>query len=225
MTNKAKVDERTRVYETLRHEILGLTLEPGAALVEHELAARLGTSRTPVREALQQLSNEGLVHKNAGKRSYVAEISIADAVELFQIREALEAYATRLVAQSDTEFDWTQFIEALQGSTELIRAGKYDEYYRLTSAIDRAVAELTGNRRLQSELEEIWVHIYRMRRIAKTNYQRLLESVDEHIAIVSAIAEHRVHDAEEAVHQHIQKSLQHVLVALASSKSRAQFHP
>lgn len=207
---------RSRVYEGLRGEILDFHLAPGALLVEIELAERYGTSRTPVREALQQLAAEGLIRQVPGRGAFVSEISMSDLVELFQIREALEVQAVRLAAQAEDLSRLESSFKLLGEAPDHIDRGDFQWYYSLMKQIDDNIAFLANNRRLQNLLNDVWAQVYRVRRVATTNPSRLLESVEEHRTIMTAILERRVSDAEEAVRSHIQNSLRNILVSVAS---------
>ena len=88
-----------RVYSSVKEAILSLNLKPGSPLVEDELAGQLGTSKTPVRDALLALERDGLVTKIPYKGTYVSELTEDDAVEIFQLRSALEGLASRLAAK------------------------------------------------------------------------------------------------------------------------------
>ncbi len=90
------------VVEHLRHLILSRQLLPGERLVQDELAARLGVSRTPIREALYQLAQEGLVTISSYKGAFVADFTLSDMKDVFAIRTALESHASYLAAQNLT---------------------------------------------------------------------------------------------------------------------------
>src|SRR5690606_10767984 len=92
--------QRHQAYEQLKNLILDGELRPGEPMREQQLAERTGTSRTPVREALHELAREGLVRLVPGRGAFVAEISIPDLLELFQLRDVLEPYAARLAARA-----------------------------------------------------------------------------------------------------------------------------
>lgn len=85
-----------RIHESLRHAIFSLQLKQGDQLVERELAARFGVSKSPVRDALQRLAGEGLVVQTPHKGISVRTLGPQDAAELYQVREVLEVLAVRL---------------------------------------------------------------------------------------------------------------------------------
>jgi DNA-binding GntR family transcriptional regulator len=86
---------RSEVYAKVREAIVDGTLAPGSALVSTELAGRLGVSRTPVREAIARLIQDGLAVDEGGGRAVVRPISRQEIADFFEIRAALEAVAAR----------------------------------------------------------------------------------------------------------------------------------
>ena len=97
MTNGSK-SKKAIVYENLKRRIISHSLSPGEPLNESVLTKELGISKTPIREALQQLEKEGFVENIPGKGSFVSRISIQDIREMFEIREILECEVIRRVA-------------------------------------------------------------------------------------------------------------------------------
>ena len=94
---------RELVFEAIREAIVDGTLEPGERLMEAQLAEDLGVSRTPVREAIRQLELAGFVVMIPRRGAYVADISIKDVADVFEIRGALEALAASLAAERASE--------------------------------------------------------------------------------------------------------------------------
>lgn len=88
----------TRAYEVIKRKIVNGEITPGTKLQEDRLAEELGISRTPIREALSRLAQEGLVEIIPRRGTYVVEFSLFDIVHLLEIREALEGMAARLAA-------------------------------------------------------------------------------------------------------------------------------
>ncbi|MBN1918269.1 MAG: GntR family transcriptional regulator [Verrucomicrobia bacterium] len=89
-------------YKILRERILERVLQPGEALVEAKLAEDLGMSRTPIREALSQLEQEGLVTSVANKGTFVESLRPVDIAEIYDIREVIEGLAARLLSRRVT---------------------------------------------------------------------------------------------------------------------------
>ncbi|HAU22025.1 MAG TPA: GntR family transcriptional regulator, partial [Erythrobacter sp.] len=88
-----------RAYDTIRALILSGELSPGEQLSEEDLAERCGVSRTPVRDALRRLEAELLVRKNESQRSFVADWSLGDVADAFELRAMVEGYAARRAAE------------------------------------------------------------------------------------------------------------------------------
>lgn len=201
-----------RVYRDLRSLLIEFAYPPGAALSEGELSNRLNASRTPIRESLQRLSREGLVKLVPGRGAFVAEISVPDVAELFQMREALEPYAARLAAAQPDLPVIDSLLDQLDKADVLLQ-DDVPGYYQLTARIDQAIVTMAGNSRLKRTLDEIWVQVRRARRSAATNPDRLRESVHEHHAILQAIAASDPARSEEAAREHVRCSMAHFLNA------------
>lgn len=200
-----------RAYADLKALIVGFELQPGESLSEKALSERLGLSRTPIREACQRLAREGLVRLVPGRGAFVAEISIPDVVELFQIREALEAFAARLAARNPDPALIDGLIADLD-ATKLDEPADVEAYYDLSTRIDLAILEMASNSRLSRALDEVWTQVTRARRVASTNASRLQGSAEEHRAILSAIRSGDESVAHEAMASHVQRSLSHLLL-------------
>lgn len=140
------------VCERLRHYVTAL--EPGAPLSEAAIGEQLGISRTPVREALIQLSNEGLIQYRGNGRCHVATLSKQDVIEMSEIRSALEAAAARSLAVTIT----AEQLQELNGLAEFVdRAESYAsaraEWDRGEEAFHRRFLKMAGNSRIFALLE------------------------------------------------------------------------
>jgi len=96
---RAAAPLRRQVVDELRHSIISGRLRPGARLVERELIAMMGVSRTVIREALRQLESEGLVAMIPNKGPVVRELTLVEAKDLYSIRAVLEGLAARLFVE------------------------------------------------------------------------------------------------------------------------------
>ncbi|MGL3150278.1 GntR family transcriptional regulator [Microbacterium sp. A82] len=213
--------ERTRAsdraYATLLEEIQSGELAPGAVLAEVEQAARLGVSRTPLREALQQLSAAGLVEQQSPRVTVVTGIDADDIRALFEIRRALEESAARLAAVRGEAALFaalaSEFAEA--GASLDIEAGR-DNYYALIARFDRAVDSAVDNGYIAAALRTVRTHLVRVRRLSRDNPTRLIASVSEHRLIAEALAERDGDLAAHATHVHLRNALTSILESLPS---------
>src|SRR5690606_25692902 len=127
-------------YDRLRQEIIGWVLKPGDPLGEIETAARLGVSRTPLREALARLAAEGLV-ETAARTATVAQLSRQHVVELFELREALESQSARLAAHRRDRSRFEELLNEFEPTAESKPDTDPQRPYLLASALDAAIDE------------------------------------------------------------------------------------
>jgi DNA-binding GntR family transcriptional regulator len=210
----------------LREAILSLKYAPGEALSESQIAADLSVSRTPVREALRKLEQEGLVRIIPARGVFVSEISFKDVIEIFQVREALEVFAAALAAKRAANDEAFRKLEReFAEAHDLLDERRIDEYYNLTTRLDEEIARTCGNGRIQQSLISLWAQARRLRRMATSSSTRLHESVGEHLEILSAILAHDPVAAEAAVRSHARKSLENLVTQLWHNEAAVDSRP
>jgi DNA-binding GntR family transcriptional regulator len=136
---------RQQVYERLEELIIYGALEPGEHLVESRLAQRLGTSRIPVREALQLLHRDGWVDLRPRQGAFVHRPTMEEVDEVFGVRTLLEVESARLAAKAATKESIQQLRRMLNAGTKALSANDSKELVRLNSAFHARVTELGGN--------------------------------------------------------------------------------
>ena len=207
-----------RAYAALRDEILEWQLAPGTVLGEVEQAARLGVSRTPLREALARLSADGLVEALAGRGLVVTAASVESVVELFEVREALEAKAAALAATRRDPAVFERLRDEFLTSATLLADPTRHGYYDLVRRFDEAMDEAVGNGYLVSTLASLRTHIARIRRLAHDNPERLAAAAAEHLLIVDAIIAGDADLARSATVVHLHRSLGNILDTAESGR-------
>ena len=200
-----------RAYATLLDEIQRGTLRPGTVLGEVEQAARLGVSRTPLREALGRLAGDGLVVQQSPRVTVVTAIGADDIRALFEVRRALEETAARLAAERGDAAAFSALADAFARTRP---ADDADAYYALIARFDDALDAAVGNAYLAGALRTIRTHLVRVRRLARDNPDRLLASAAEHALIASAIAAGDADLAAHASHVHLHHALTSILASL-----------
>lgn len=134
---------REQVYKTLKGTILEGKIQPKKRLIEEKLANEMGTSRTPVREAIQKLEKEGLIHKLPRGGYAVSIITDDDIDEVFGIRSVLEGYAGFLATSRATEDDFRALEKVVEKEEECLRDNNNEEIVRLNyntpQKLDRAI--------------------------------------------------------------------------------------
>lgn len=201
--NGKKQAKSVEIYETLREEIIAGKLRPGDSLAEEAVADRLGTSRTPVREALYLLRSEGWVQADNVGRVTVAGLSMGDLRELFELRRTLEACSARLAASSSDRLNLAPFLQELDEAREAVAKGNHEDYHELMTRVDEAIVSLSNNGRLAAALSDVWTHLSRVRAVTCTDSQRLNESIDRRLDVVKAIVAGDSAQAERLAADHV----------------------
>ncbi|GAB3603561.1 GntR family transcriptional regulator [Microbacterium aureliae] len=205
-----------RAYATLLDEIQRGALAPGAVLGEVEQAARLGVSRTPLREALSRLAADGLVVQVSPRVTAVSPVDADDIRQLFEVRRALEETAARLAA---ARADRRLFAGLAERFADALLDGEdgRDAYYALIADFDAAVDRAVGNDYLTAALRTVRTHLVRVRRLARDNPARLAASSAEHALVARAIAAGDGDLAAHATHVHLHNALTSILTSLEST--------
>ncbi|MDQ0734310.1 GntR family transcriptional regulator [Arthrobacter agilis] len=216
-----------RAYALLRSDIVEWRLAPGDVLAEVEQSARLGVSRTPLREALSRLVAEGLAAPQAGRGVVVSAISLEAVTDLFEVRVPLECAAVRLAAARGDSGVFAALAGEFARAGHLIEddGGGQEAYYALVARLDQCIDDAAGNHYLLQAQKPIRTHLARVRRLARDNPARLLASAREHEQIARALASGNADLTEASMRVHLHHSLQHLLGPPADSDSpRAPDH-
>lgn len=213
-----------RAYQALLAEIVDGTLAPGVVLAEVEQSTRLGVSRTPLREALTRLTADGLVSSQSGRGVVVTEISDDGIVELFELREGLEEQAARLAAQRRDPTIFITLKQQFLAAPGLIESGEKGirVYYELIHKFDEAIDISVKNEYLVAALRNVRMHLARIRRLARHNPHRLVESARETLLITEAIIDGDAALAAHATHVHLHNSLKNIKATLAGAMTRKE---
>jgi DNA-binding GntR family transcriptional regulator len=188
------------VLEAIDHGVF----RPGDRLVESELADRFGVSRTPIREALQRLETQGVVSRD-GRSLVVSSLDHDQLGELYAVREMAEALAARLAARhaSPSEIDLLrEFVEADRGRTD-----QPDALIQSNKMFHAQLHRASHNRYLIQTLASMRRSLSLLSGTTLTDPGRGLQSVEEHAAIVDAIAARDEDAAEAAARRHIVNAL------------------
>lgn len=218
-----------RVYAVLRDEVVAGRLVPGTALSEVEQAARLGVSRTPLREALGRLAADGLV-VSRGRTLVVSQLRADDVRAVFELREGLETQAARLAARRGDPRVFAGLGERFATASGLLDAADPDRvaYYALVTDLDAAIDEAIDSPHLLRALRGARVHAARARRLSRDDPARLVSAAREHRVIAEAVADGDGTLAAQATAVHLRASLSAALASLgegAGAHGRAALPP
>jgi DNA-binding GntR family transcriptional regulator len=201
MINKSSLCQQA--VDLLRKRILGQAFPPGQRLDEAALAADLGISRTPLREALKILSAEGLVHIKPRRGCFVAELTPDDLEEIFPIMAMLEgrvAYEAALKAGPEE----LKRLDVLHEKLEKHAAARdVDRYYEVNYVFHDALQELAGNRWLQHMIGDLRKLLRLSRHRSLKLEGRQQESLAEHRALMAALHRRDAPAAEDVMKSHL----------------------
>ncbi|MDR7457613.1 MAG: GntR family transcriptional regulator [Armatimonadota bacterium] len=192
-----------RVRDHLRDQILANALAPGTPLHEEEIAAQLGISRAPVREALRLLAAEDLVTIAPRRGAIVKALSPQEFLDAYQVREALEVLAIRLAIPRLADAD-LQGLRDLHGEMMLAAArADVEGFFEANTAFHTALVEASGNARL-AELYRLLMNQLRRYRMRSMSLRGGLErSIAEHAAILEAVTRRDSETASRLLGEHI----------------------
>ncbi len=196
------------VYEEVRQAIIELRLKPGEALREAAIAEQLGVSKTPVREALARLEQEGLVETTSFKGAVVSGYSPEDLQEIYELRELLEGAAARAAAASASDEALERLRTLVAESRALHAEDDLAGLAELLGAFDLVIYDQVANERIRALIENLKAHLARIGRLTEDIPGRVKASVEEHAAIVDAIVARDADEAERSMRAHIRSVLE-----------------
>jgi phosphonate utilization transcriptional regulator len=194
----------TLVQREIERRIVAGELAPGAKLNEAELAAAMGISRGPVREAFRALEQAGLVATAKNRGVFVRQVSREEASDIFEVRAALEREIGALAAKRATR----EHLERLRAIVKRMQAAGRkrdpDAYFPLNIEFHEVLAEAAGNRALAAHYRRVVneLNLYRREAIQR-NVDVIPVSTEEHAAIVEAVAKGDAARAERLLYAHV----------------------
>jgi DNA-binding GntR family transcriptional regulator len=201
---------RGLVFNKIRENILSGVYRENEELKENTLAAELGVSRTPVREALRQLELEGLVTIIPNKGASVTGITSKDIHDIYIIRSYLEGLCARWACEHITE----EQIEALEEVLYLseFHAGRNhsEQLVELDNKFHDLIYKASGSKILNHVLSDFHHYVERIRKITLAQPNRASQSSKEHAAILGAIKERDKELAERLAHEHIMSTIKNI---------------
>jgi GntR family transcriptional regulator of vanillate catabolism len=194
-----------QVHQYLQREIEAGAIRPGARIVEEQLARQLGISKTPLRLALHQLKQEGIVDIKPRRGIYLALPTLDEFLELIEMREVLEGLAARRAAQQQDR----RFLQQMKSCFAPFTAANVNtlgtgRYAAADHRFHRLLVQASGSAELVATLSvvNIRLHMNRLRR-SFSRHRDLRPIHQEHLDIIRAIETGDAHRAEALVHDHI----------------------
>lgn len=197
-------------YATIKQAILSLEFPPGFQLPIDELAERMCTSRTPIREALLRMEREGLVRVVPRVGFFVTEISPRDLWELFELRRVLEGYAANRVARKLTDDDLSYLERLLQRSAEAVEAADAATFMQTEIQFHDFLVEHAQNRHLVAMMASIRDLTYRQRSLSFHTPEHLRVTLNEHLGILAALRRRDGTLAQKLMDEHLRAARRRV---------------
>ena len=208
-----RITLKDHVYERLKDAIMAFNIYDDNAqlrLDERELSERLNASRTPVREALTRLEQEGLVKIMPRKGVFIQRKSVGEILEMIIVWAALESMAARLAAERASD-DGIASLRALQADfsqAELLT--RLDEYSEANIRFHRRIIELSGCNLLLDNADALFIHMRAIRARSMTEGDRANRSITDHADIIEALERREATRVSQLVYEHTMKLYNHV---------------
>jgi DNA-binding GntR family transcriptional regulator len=220
-TNVTSLAERRLLHEAvisqLRDLIVQGELPPGSKLNERVLADRLGTSRTPLREAIKYLASEGLVELLPNRGAVVAALDLGRLKEVFVVLGALEALAGDLACRHATEADIAAVKALHYHMLAYHAAGDLANYFRCNQEIHIKLLECSGNATLAQVYRGLNAHVKRARYMANLSRERWDKAVREHEEMLDALIRRDSARLQSLLRDHLANKLVLVTEALGNA--------
>jgi DNA-binding GntR family transcriptional regulator len=208
------------VYRQLRARIVGGAFAPGERLQPDQLAVQLRVSRTPVRDALNQLATEGLVEVRPRRGTFVARVDQRTVAELYQLRLMIDTFVGDLVVHALSRQQLRQIARVLERMATYVRGDTYTDYAAYLDC-DRAfhstLVRFAGNRRLVALYEEINLPLWLVRAQQAAGMAHSGDagrSLDEHRAIYEALLARDPARVRQAMTMHLERGRSRVELRL-----------
>jgi len=222
MLKTAGVTHAEAVRVTLENDIFSGRLLPGASLDEEALARRFSVSRTPVREAMLQLIQSGLVEKKPRQGATVAKTDISDMIRLFEVMSELEGVCAKFAARRMTADERAELSDVHSKSEKAYNANDQDAYYALSRKFHLLVINGTHNQELIEMTNRLGIKLVPYRRF-QLNYPGRAESnLKDHAGILAALLAGDSDVAAELFRKHtnVQGDVLAEYIALAPQEAR-----
>ena len=193
------------VFEKIEDAILSGEFRKGDIITELKLCQLLNVSRTPVREALTRLKQEGLI-KESGKGAVVVGVDESDLFDIYEVRTRIEGMAAARCAEVITDEQLKELGETLELQEFYTAKKQPDSIKKLDSQFHEQIYSYCRSRTLETLLSELHRKVQRYRKSSFANPERAMMAVKEHREIFDAIAAHDAKLAEKLTAKHIENA-------------------
>jgi len=211
-SKKNGISAREKTYEYLKSNILSGHFVPGERLAEEHLATELGVSRTPVREALHKLEQEGLIEPLESRGFRVPQDSPEEIEDLFDIRTVLEGYTLKIICERITDEQMAMLEEIIEKADDALRRKRIDEVFQWNTQFHDTLHSLVADkRRFHSLLVNMRKYVLRYRKDTLRNLGAAKRAGDGHRQILLALKLKEPELCERVMRTHIRQSKEDAL--------------
>lgn len=203
------------LLDRLRQMIVDGDLVPGQKVPEKELCERFGVSRTPLREALKVLANEGLVTLTPNRGAMIAELTMDDLEEAFPVMGALEALSGELACANMTEAELAEIRKLHDRMVAHYEARELKPYFRANRRIHELILAAARNETLTSLYRSLEGRVRQARYLANMSEERWPVAVEEHSQMIEALEKRDSARLSAILKSHLQNKFETVKEALA----------
>ena len=202
---------RRRIYEHLREQLLNGERAPSEHLIEAKIAKEIGTSRTPVREALHSLELEGLIESIPRVGYVVKPISEQEVEEICEIRMAIEGIAVRWAMEKAHDKLVEELRKNISIAEEKLSAGNAKAFVDLDAQFHEIIARHSGSQRLLELAQTLRRHMLRYRIQSIYSVDNVLRAIEGHKGIQRAIKKQNLEEVNKAIRYHMEQSKKDIL--------------
>ncbi|MEO7886926.1 MAG: phosphonate utilization associated transcriptional regulator [Polaromonas sp.] len=215
----------TVVQQEIERAILVGEYEPGSKLIEAALAEKMGVSRGPVREAFRMLEEAGLVRNEKNRGVFVRDIPIDEAVEIFDLRAAMDELVGRQLARNITSAQLKEIKGLVDSMEKAVKAEDAYNYHLLNLKFHDRLVEMAGNGKLTAIYRKLIKELSLFRRLNLADGWLMPISANEHRQIVKAIASGDADVAGRAMYDHVIESKERTIENDLRRQARLQANP
>lgn len=208
-----------QVHDRLRQEIVTAALPPRMPLSEQELTARFGVSRTPIREALLKLAEEGLVDIYPQHGSFVSPIRLSDVYDAQFVRESLECSAIALAADRIDTVQAHQLSSVLDRQNAFHKVGDNDRFFDADEEMHATLMAIAGHPQVWRQVESAKAQMDRVRHLTVRRPLKRNAVLSEHQAIIDRVLQRDAAGAVDALRTHLRGVFQSVQVLVAENEA------
>jgi DNA-binding GntR family transcriptional regulator len=207
----SKKDLSTTVFYEIRDKILNFEILPGVKVPDKDIAEEMGISRTPVREALFRLAENGLIHAKPNRGFTVRTYTAKEVEDLYNMREALEGLAVKLTIRNINESKIKSFYDLMERYKNLLNTNDVLTFNKLDQEFHDLIAKHSENEFLKQNLRSMHDKVWLIRRYLYFLPGTFQEAYEEHSNIIECVEKRNTNKAKAAMSQHILRAMKDII--------------